>query len=292
MSAAKVVALVPAWNAEEFLGKTLDSLAAQTWPNLEVVVSDDASPDGTAAVVEAYARRDARFRLVRQPRNLGWIGNANALLREARGDLLLFAFHDDLLEPTYVERCALALEANPRAVLAFSDLKVVHTDGRREEVKFRELEGVGGRLRRARRVARREGAWWVPNRGVFRAAAAEAIGGLRRHRAGEFSADWPWLLHMSLLGELVRIPEPLCIKFYRPRSVSLAWDFDARSWRAVTRSAMETVARAPIPAREKILLRASLAASWVRLLWRSVRFAVSGRAPRRDRGSCSSGPSC
>ncbi|HEY8152724.1 MAG TPA: glycosyltransferase family 2 protein [Myxococcota bacterium] len=278
----RVVALVPAFTAAEFIAATLDTLAAQSHPNLEILVSDDASPDGTAAICERYAARDARFRLIRQPRNLGWTGNVNALLGEARGDYFCIAGHDDRLEPGYVERCVAALEANPRAVLAFTDLMLVKADGRRELKSYAVLDGVSDRGRRARRIARRTGAHWIPYRGVFRAPAARAVGGLRRHGAGEFSADWPWLLQLSLLGEFVRIPEPLYTKISRPQGLSRDWNRRKRSWSAVTGSAMAAVSRAEVPSREKLALYANLGGT---LAWRRLRAklrSVAGgeRSPR------------
>lgn len=280
----KVVALVPAWKASAFIAGTLDALAAQSCPNLEILISDDASPDETAAICERYAARDARFRVIRQPRNLGWTGNVNALLQEARGDYFLFAFHDDLMEPGYVERCVAALEANPRAIIAFSDMAAVNPNGSREEQSYAMLDGVADRSRRARLVARMQGFWWIPNRGVFRAPAARAIGGLRRHFAGEFSADWPWLLRMSLLGDFVRIPERLVTKIFHQRSLSLGWNYDLGPFSAVTLSAMGAVSRAEIPTREKLVLYGTLAGSLTglarRLLWRAIRRTL-GRWLRR-----------
>lgn len=282
----RVVALVPAWHAETIIAATLDALAAQTCPNLEILISDDASPDRTAAICERYAARDARFRVIRQPRNLGWTGNVNALLSAARGDYFLFAFQDDVPEPDYIERCVAALEAHREAILSFSDIVLVHQDGRREHKAYPDLDGLADRLARARRVARRDGSWWIPNRGVFRARAARAIGGLRRHLAGEFSADWPWLLRMSLLGEFVRVPERLVTKIYVPRSLSRGWRFGARSWIAVTLSAMGAVSRAEIPAGEKLALHATLAAFAGREirsgLWRRVRGAFRSLGLRRS----------
>ncbi|HET9466003.1 MAG TPA: glycosyltransferase family 2 protein [Gemmatimonadales bacterium] len=262
----RVVALVPAWKASAFIGATLEALAAQTCPNLEILISDDASPDDTAALCERFAARDARFRVIRQPRNLGWIGNVNALLREARGDYLVFAFHDDLLEPSYLDQCVAALEANPRAILAFTDIELVRQDGAREDISFTGLDGVAERIDRARLMARRQGEWWVPNRGVFRASAARAIGGLRSHLGGEFSADWPWLLQMSLLGEFVRVPKSLCTKILQRESLSRSWHAGSRAHGAVALSAMAAVWRAAIPPREKLVLQGVLAAYVGRLL--------------------------
>ncbi len=124
-----VVACVATWNGEPFIKDALASLAAQTHPNLRVLVSDDASTDGTAAICEGFARSDPRFSFARQPERLGWIGNVNALLRAARGDYLFLVSHDDVVEPTYVARLVDALENRPAAVLAYSDMAFVDLNG-------------------------------------------------------------------------------------------------------------------------------------------------------------------
>ena len=276
----KVVALVPVWRAAAFLAATLDRLAAQVYPNLEILISDDASPDESAAIGEAYAARDWRFRVLKQPRNLGWVGNVNALLAEARGDYFLFAFQDDLPAPDYVSRCVDALEARPRAIIAFSDIELVLQDGTLEHKSYDALDGLTDRLRRARLVVSQRGSWWIPNRGVFRAAAARAIGGLHRHLAGEFSADWPWLLHMSLLGEFVRIEDRLVRKIYLPTSLSRSWNFGAWSWTAVTGSAAREVARARVGVGEKLMLVGAMAGFLAKQYRRATRRSI-GRALRR-----------
>lgn len=274
-----VVALVPTWKAAGFIDQTLDALAAQSWRNFRILISDDASPDETAAICERRAARDPRVRVIRQSVNLGWVRNANALLAEARGDYLCFAFQDDLPATRYVERCVAALEADAEAVLAFSDITLVHQDGRRETRVYDRVDGEIDRRERARRIALQRGDWWIPNRGVFRAPAASAIGGLRRHGAGEFSADWPWLLEMSLLGRFTRVPEILCTKIYQARSLSRTWSFDLRSWSAVTLSAARGVARAAIPASDKARLLATLG----RFLWRRAMSAARQGPERADR---------
>ena len=249
-----VLALVPTWKAAGFIERTLDALAAQTCPSFGVLVSDDASPDGTAEICERRARRDPRFRVIRQPRNLGWVGNVNALLAAARAEYLLFAFQDDLPEPTYVEKCVAALDADASAVMAFSDVLLVNQKGASEDRSFPGLDGIRERVERALPIARLEDNWWIPNRGVFRESAARAIGGLRRHAAGEFTADWPWLLEMSLLGGFVRIPERLVTKIYVAESLSRTWRFGAREWAAVAASAMTAVSRRSLPLRESARL--------------------------------------
>jgi glycosyltransferase involved in cell wall biosynthesis len=255
----RVVACVPTWNAESFIEGTLEAIAAQTYPNFEVLISDDASTDRTMAICERFATGDARFRVIRQGTNRGWIGNVNALLRAARGDYFLFAFHDDLLRPTYVERLVERLEANPGAILAFSDIETVYVDGRREVRVYDKLDGVERRFDRARQLLRQHAHWSTPHRGVFRSCAAARIGGLKRHLAGERSADWPWLLNLSLLGEFVRVPEILCCKIYRKNSLSRSWSFSYGSWAAVALSCATVIHRSDLSRTEKLSLYALLA---------------------------------
>lgn len=266
MNAPRVIALAPTWNAAAFIGRTLDSLAAQTCPNLSILISDDCSSDGTADICAARAARDDRFELVRQPRNLGWTGNANALLRLAaeRADYLLFAWHDDLLAPSYVERLVARLEANPRAVVAYSDLSLTHADGQHEIQIYDALTGRHSVLERAKALAWKRGKWWVPVRGVFRAGAAQRIGGLKRHGGGEFSADWPWMLHLAILGEFERVPEVLCHKFFTAQSLSKTWQYDLRAYRAVTWSAAREVRASPLGVLDKLRLHLSLARQQIR----------------------------
>jgi glycosyltransferase involved in cell wall biosynthesis len=221
--APQVVACLPAWNAEAFICRTLDALAAQTYPSLKILVSVDSSSDNTAALCEERARYDRRFHVIRQPRRLGWVGNVNALLRMARGDYFFFAFHDDVVLPDYVACLVEALEQQSKAVSAFTDLEVHDTNGGSDILAYTEMDGVTDPIERAKRVLWMVGNWWVPHRGLFRSKTAATIGGLKRNWAGEFSADWPWQVHMSLLGELVRVPSVQCRKYLRDGSVSASW---------------------------------------------------------------------
>jgi glycosyltransferase involved in cell wall biosynthesis len=202
---------MPAWRAASFVGPVLESLAAQTYENLDVLISVDLCDDGTAELCERFAAGHPNFTVVRQPTRLGWIGNSNALLDRAEGDCFFFAFHDDPVKPTYVSQLVEALQCNPDAVLAYSDM----ISGLGIE-SYRELEGVTDRFERARRLLFSTTPWWCAHRGLFRAGAAKRVGGLRRHLGGEYGADWPWLVSLALEGGFVRVPEPLVFKNRRP----------------------------------------------------------------------------
>lgn len=288
-SPPKVVALMPAWNAESFIDPVLESLAAQTYPNLQILISDDASTDRTAEICEEFEAHHANFRLVRQPRNLGWIRNVNALFCKAEGEYFFFAFHDDLLRPSYVERLVDALDSNPRAVLAFSDMirKVVAAEPEPENIKvYLDLEGVTDRLERGIRVARKWGkspsyVVMLANRGLFRSSAARQVGGLRRHIAGEFGADWPWLLHLSLLGEFVRVPEALVEKCYRPTSLSTSWKYSLWQRLGALTACMTEIRRAKLPIAEELIIQRKLVEYALKRQWWAIHKWALGRKGSR-----------
>jgi len=254
ISPSAVTALVPAYQAAEFIQPTLDALSAQTHPALHVLVSVDLCDDDTQAICERHALRDPRFRVVRQTSRLGWVGNSNFLLSQAQGDYALFAFHDDLLAPTYIARLAAELDADPQACVAFSDVLLTETQGGQEFWSYPTLDGERSAFIRGVRVLERRGKWWVPNRGLFRLSMARQIGGLKKHGAGKFSADWPWVLHLALLGSFVRVPELLCHKFYKPGSLSRSWDFSQPQYFEVHAACMREIWNSSLGTQEKIAL--------------------------------------
>lgn len=238
-----VTALVPTYNGAEFIMRTLDSLAAQTWPRLEILIGDDCSTDDTLEVVRRFAEERDDTRILERDANLGWLRNSNDLMANARGELMFFAFHDDVVAPTYVEKLVEALRRHPQAVLAFSDMHVHELDGSVHRHSFAELEGLTTPVARGRVMVRRPGDWWVPNRGLFRASGFAEVGGIHPNELGEYSADWTWLLGLSLVGEFVRVPETLCTKHYMSGSISKQWPHDSTQVRALQRSGIAEIDR-------------------------------------------------
>jgi glycosyltransferase involved in cell wall biosynthesis len=255
---------MPAWSAASFIGAVLESLSAQTYPNLDVLISVDLCDDGTAELCEKFAESHPNFAVLRQPARLGWVRNSNALISRAEGDYLFFAFHDDPLKPTYVSRLVEALERNPNAVLAFSDMA-----SDRGIEKYSELEGLTDRIERAWKLLMPAEAWWVPNRGVFRAHTAKRLGGLRRHMAGEFGADLPWLISLALQGEFVRVPEPLIFKNRRPQGLNTKFIKSASVWKRLSLrwACLREIRRARLPFSASMRLHAAGLLRFAREEW-------------------------
>ena len=91
--------IIPVHNAEPFLDRCLESAAAQTEPELEIICVDDASTDASPAMLDARAAADSRFRVVHRPVNGGESAARNQGVALARGEYLAFLDHDDMLEP-------------------------------------------------------------------------------------------------------------------------------------------------------------------------------------------------
>jgi glycosyltransferase involved in cell wall biosynthesis len=98
-----VSVIVPAYNAARFVVASLESVVNQTFSDFEVIVVDDGSTDETAALVQPFARRDGRFRLMHRP-NGGIAAARNTALTEARGEFIALLDSDDLWMPVWLER--------------------------------------------------------------------------------------------------------------------------------------------------------------------------------------------
>jgi len=111
-----VSVIIPVYNGEHFLRESLDSILAQTYLNLEVLVMDDASTDGTPAIVASYGDR---VKYYRQAQNRGIYGNTNDGIPLVHGDYIAVYHADDIYEPTIVEREVATLQCFPKVGAAF-----------------------------------------------------------------------------------------------------------------------------------------------------------------------------
>lgn len=99
---ALISVIVPVYNVEKYLPKCVESLMAQTWKNLEIILVDDGSPDNSWSIMQEYARRDSRVRPLRQ-KNGGLSAARNAGVDAAKGEYIGFLDGDDYLAPETYE---------------------------------------------------------------------------------------------------------------------------------------------------------------------------------------------
>lgn len=123
MSAPLVSVMVPVFNRRRLLPACLESALEQTCGDLEVVIVDNASTDGTWDVCRGFAQADARVRIFRNPENLGPVRNWQRCFKEAQGRYGKLLFSDDLMAPGYLEK-TLPLMRDPHVAFTFSMARI------------------------------------------------------------------------------------------------------------------------------------------------------------------------
>lgn len=203
---------VPLYNAERYLRLALDSLLAQDYQNFELLISDNASTDGTQAICLEYAARDSRIRYFRNEVNIGAAKNFDRLLELASGKYFMWSAHDDLRAPNYTSECVAVLESNPSAVCCFTPTVFIDEDGQVVEPGYMQGHPLFGlpehTLRERVRYLLSYSGWYsfyalMRTEALKRTSAMQNLIGL----------DLLVLFELSLMGPLVKIPQPLF--FYR-----------------------------------------------------------------------------
>ncbi len=129
MTAPKVSVLLPNYNYAPFLPEAIESILSQDFGDFELLVSDNASTDNSAAVIRQLAERDGRLRFTSQPANLGMVANFNWCLSHARGEYVKFLLSDDkLASPQTLSTLVAMLDGNASATLAASARLVIGDD--------------------------------------------------------------------------------------------------------------------------------------------------------------------
>ena len=199
---------LPVFNGERYLGQALESISEQSFRDFELIISDNASTDGTEAIGRAAAARDSRVMYRRNERNLGLDTNFNLLVPLARGRYFKWATADDLLLPGYLERCVAVLEADPSVVLVSPRTTFVDGQGNPLDLHDPGWHLVSGDVSERLRFAITATDFVNAALGVIRTDA------LRRTRlhAPYHGGDFPLMAELSILGRFVELPEPLFVR--------------------------------------------------------------------------------
>jgi len=207
---------LPVHNGMPYLPVTVESLLNQTYRNFELVISDNASDDGSSEYCREVAGRDSRVRVVRIETKVGAAVNYNRLVELASGKYFKWAAADDVCGPDFVGRCFEALEQTPEAVVSHPQFDCIGPDGESVDY-YHEPDHV-----RHNGLARRF-------RGNLRGVHVDVIifglirtDILRQTRLFRYVPDTDRILlaELALRGTIVEVPEKL---FFRRLHAKQSW---------------------------------------------------------------------
>jgi glycosyltransferase involved in cell wall biosynthesis len=139
---------IPVYNDEKYVVAAIDDILAQTYRNLEIVISDNDSTDGSEAICRSYVGKDARVRYVRQERNIGPHANFRYLMDHAQGVYFMWAASDDRWDPEFIERLVRSLERESETAVAFCPYSEIDEQGALLPGDYRFDFGGASALRR------------------------------------------------------------------------------------------------------------------------------------------------
>lgn len=210
---AKISVLLPVYNVEAYVAEALESIQAQTFTDIEIVVVDDGSTDKTLRIVERIASTDLRIKVVRTPRNLGLPLALNLGLRFCQAPFIARMDGDDIALPTRLEKQLRFLNEN-------SGISLVGCAAMRMDESGRPISGL--------RVMRKPLEEDIPKTILLSTpslhiwmARRELYDALNGYRAMSFTEDYDFLLRAWTEGfRLSNLPEPLMRIRTRPGNIS------------------------------------------------------------------------
>ena len=189
--------VIPSYNHERYLAAAIDSVLAQDYPRIELIVIDDGSTDGSPEVLKRYG---TRFHWEVQP-NQGQVATQNRGWLMSRGEILAYLSADDVLLPQAVSRSVSCLQANPGIVLAYCDFNLIDPNSR--FIRRIRTPDFSYRDMLVKVIC-------PPGPGAFfRRSAFDATG--LWDNSLRTMLDYDYWLRLGLQGPFVRIPEVLAL---------------------------------------------------------------------------------
>jgi glycosyltransferase involved in cell wall biosynthesis len=212
-AAPRVSVLMTTYNGARFIAESIDSVLGQTFGDFELVVVDDTSTDGTAAILARYA--DPRLRVIRNTTNLGVVGARNWGFAALRGHYVATIDHDDLWLPTRLAEGVARLDREPATVLVATQTLVLE-DGRLAPVE------------RPTTLSPLLFSWMllmdcpvVYSSLLFRREAARQADGTLLRPDLRYADDYELMLRLAASGSVAALSEALTV--YRVHSSNTTW---------------------------------------------------------------------
>lgn len=208
----RVSVVMPVFNGEAYLAEAVESVLSQTLADLELVVVDDGSTDGSHAILEGFVRKDPRVRLIANEENLGLSAARNRGWRAARASYVAWLDADDVALPDRLFRQVELLDAHPTVAVVGGATIIIDATGRHiSTMRFPTTSrAIRSTLRRHNCLAQ--------SSITLRRAALEEVGGYRFDQA----EDYDLWLRISERFDLVSFADPVTLYRLHPGQLSLS----------------------------------------------------------------------
>lgn len=198
---------LPVYNEGKYIVECLDNLLKQTYPNIEIVISDNGSTDRTPEICQEYVAANPNITYIRHPKNLGQHGNFNYLPKVSHGKYFCWASGHDVLEADFVEKSVAVLESDEKIVLAYPRTINMTAEGEITREKVRQFDI--GNMSPSKRF--REVMWRVDCNYVYGTFRRQAM--LETKLFQDFPAlDRVFLAEIAVIGTFTQVDT---IKYYR-----------------------------------------------------------------------------
>ncbi len=217
MDQVAVTVCIPVYNGEQYIKNTLDSVLAQSYRNIEIIVIDNCSTDHTCEIVASYD--DGRITLIQNKENLGMVGNFNECLRHTDHPYLQILCADDYLEPECIAKKVAALENNPTCAIASSAASIANSEGKTVFVRhgFKGDRVIPGREMLEKSFCSHN-LFGEPTNNLIRTSCIEKAG--RFSEKLYYAVDWEYWMRLCTAGDVCYLDEPLARFYLRKTSES------------------------------------------------------------------------
>ncbi|MEQ8404622.1 MAG: glycosyltransferase family 2 protein [Oceanicaulis sp.] len=217
---SNVCVIIPTWRGGDVIGDAIEAARNQTVEDIDILVSVDRSPDDTLELAERLAAEDSRVRIIAHKERVGWVRNVNAALDMVQSPYFCLYFHDDIIQPSYIETLLARLEPESKAVSAYCN--VMRDQGSSQDESLGR-DYKGGALTRMldRLLLEQPGA---PLRALTRRHVLDQ--GLRIPEGSfhGFHAQQAYLLELLAAGESLYEPSVLYRRrTWRPGALTKGW---------------------------------------------------------------------
>lgn len=217
MTTPRISCVMPVYNSARYLAEAIESILGQRYGDFELLISNDGSPDESAAVIAHYAAKDSRIVAFDRKENRGVVFTRNELLARARGEWMATMDGDDIAMPDRFKIQIEFLERHPECALLGAAAMLIDPDGNPMCVmgEERSHEAID-----AWHMAGNSGTAFVSPTSMMRTAAVREVGGYREHDG--YAEDYDLFLRLAEHGKLHTIPE--VVLYYRQHFKSLGYE--------------------------------------------------------------------